>query len=163
MGNGLPLAATAASRALVETFRSKTRYFNTFASSPLQAAVGMAVLDEIEGRGLKENVATVGAPLKAALTQRKGAWEAIGDVRGEGLFIGVEMVKPGPEKAPDAALAIATANRLKEKGFLTSNAGAYSNVVKVRPPLVFSADDAAAFLQAFDETVDELKGEWRLG
>jgi len=163
MGNGLPLAATAASRALVETFRSKTRYFNTFASSPLQAAVGMAVLDEIEERGLRENVATVGAPLKAALTQRKGAWDAIGDVRGGGLFIGVEMVKPGPDKAPDAPLAIATANRLKDKGFLTSNAGAYSNVVKVRPPLVFSADDAAAFLEAFDETVDELKAEPRRG
>jgi 4-aminobutyrate aminotransferase-like enzyme len=159
MGNGLPLAAAAASRPLVETFRARTRYFNTFASSPLQAAVGMAVLDEIEDRRLKENGAAVGAPLKAALTQRKGVWEAIGDVRGEGLFIGVEMVKPGPGKAPDAPLAIAMANRLKDKGFLTSNAGAYSNVVKIRPPLVFSADDAAAFLLAFDETVGELKAE----
>ena len=66
MGNGLPLAATAASRALVEMFRAKTRYFNTFASSPLQAAVGMAVLDEIENRDLRTNVATVGAALKAS-------------------------------------------------------------------------------------------------
>jgi 4-aminobutyrate aminotransferase-like enzyme len=157
MGAGLPLAAAAASRSLVEGFRSKTRYFNTFASSPLQAAVGMAVLDEIEERGLKENVAAVGAPLRAALTQRKGAWEAIGDVRGEGLFIGVEMVKPGAEKAPDAPLAIAMTNRLKDKGFLTSNAGAYGNVVKIRPPLVFSQGDAEAFLEAFDQTVEELQ------
>jgi 4-aminobutyrate aminotransferase-like enzyme len=163
MGNGLPLAATAASRALVETFRAKTRYFNTFASSPLQAAVGMAVLDEIEERGLKENITAVGAPLKAALSQRRGAWEAVGDVRGEGLFIGVEMVKPGPAKTPDAPLAVAMANRLKDKGFLTSNAGAHSNVVKIRPPLVFSADDAAAFLEAFDETVSELQAEPRGG
>lgn len=163
MGNGLPLAATAASRALVEIFRGKTRYFNTFASSPVQAAVGMAVLDEIEERRLKENVAAVGAPLKAALTQRKGAWEAIGDVRGEGLFIGVEMVKDGPARAPDAPLAIAMANRLKDKGFLTSNAGAYGNVVKMRPPLVFSQEDAEAFLDAFDETVDELRAERRHG
>jgi 4-aminobutyrate aminotransferase-like enzyme len=81
MGNGLPLAATTASRALVETFRARTRYFNTFASSPLQAAVGMAVLDEIEHRDLRGNVATVGTALKAALTQRKGASNAIGDVR----------------------------------------------------------------------------------
>jgi 4-aminobutyrate aminotransferase-like enzyme len=147
----------------VETFRAKTRYFNTFASSPLQAAVGMAVLDEIEARNLKSSVADVGGPLKAALTQRKGAWEAIGDVRGEGLFIGVEMVKDGPARAPDAALAVAVANRLKDKGFLTSNAGAYGNVVKMRPPLVFSADDAAAFLDAFDDTVEELKSERRHG
>jgi 4-aminobutyrate aminotransferase-like enzyme len=161
MGNGLPLAATAASRSLVETFRAKTRYFNTFASSPLQAAVGMAVLDEIEERGLKENAKAVGAPLKAALIQRKGAWEAIGDVRGVGLFVGVEMVKDGAARAPDAPLAIAMANRLKDKGFLTSNAGAYNNIVKTRPPLVFSAEDAEAFLEAFDETVDELRAEWR--
>jgi 4-aminobutyrate aminotransferase-like enzyme len=163
MGNGLPLAATAASRSLVETFRTKTRYFNTFASSPLQAAVGMAVLDEIEEKGLQENVAAVGTPLKAALTQRKGAWEAIGDVRGEGLFIGVEMVKPGAAKAPDAALATAIANRLKDKGFLTSNAGANANVVKIRPPLVFSQGDAEAFLGAFDETADEFQVERRHG
>ena len=99
MGNGLPLAATAASRALVETFRARTRYFNTFASSPLQAAVGMAVLDEIEQRDLRGNVATVGAALKAALTQRKGASDAIGDVRGHGLFIGVEMVQARGQRA----------------------------------------------------------------
>jgi len=156
MGNGLPLAATAASRDLVETFRGKTRYFNTFASSPLQAAVGMAVLDEIEGRGLLANAAQVGAFLLDALTQRKGAWDAIGDVRGQGLFIGVEMVDA--DGGPDPARARAVAGRLKDKGFLTSNAGAFGNVVKIRPPLVFSQDDARAFLGAFDETVAELHG-----
>ncbi|MFO1079076.1 MAG: aspartate aminotransferase family protein [Reyranellaceae bacterium] len=160
MGAGLPLAATAASRALVETFRGRTRYFNTFASSPLQAAVGLAVLDEIEDRQLRANVSSVGAALKAALIARKGASPAIGDVRGHGLFIGVEMVKPadgapgGP--APDMELAKRMINRLKDKGFLTSNAGAFANVVKIRPPLVFSHDDAAQFLTAWDETVAEL-------
>lgn len=152
MGNGLPLAATAGSRALVETFRARTRYFNTFASSPLQAAVGMAVLDEIEQRGLRDNVAAVGGALKAALAARKGASEAIGDVRGHGLFIGVEMVRP-PDGAPDAALAKQVINALKDRGFLTSNAGAYANVVKIRPPLPFSHADAAAFLGAWDETI----------
>jgi 4-aminobutyrate aminotransferase-like enzyme len=155
MGNGLPLAATAASRALVETFRARTRYFNTFASSPLQAAVGMAVLDEIEQRDLRSNVATVGTALKAALTQRKGASDAIGDVRGHGLFIGVELVRPS-DKAPDTDLAKRVINRLKDKGFLTSNAGAFANVVKIRPPLPFAQTDAAAFLVAWDETIAEL-------
>jgi len=68
------------------------------------------------------------------------------------------MVKDGPAKAPDAPLAIAMANRLKDKGFLTSNAGAFGNVVKIRPPLVFSHADAEAFLAAWDETVAELNG-----
>ncbi len=158
MGNGLPLAATAASRALIETFRARTRYFNTFASSPLQAAVGMAVLDEIEGRGLRDNAATVGAFLKTELTARAPAWDAIGDVRGEGLFLGVEMISGGAARTPDTALAGRVANRLKDKGFLTSNAGQFNNIVKIRPPLVFSRADAEAFLAAFDETVVELRG-----
>jgi 4-aminobutyrate aminotransferase-like enzyme len=156
MGNGLPLAATAASRALVETFRTKTRYFNTFASSPLQAAVGIAVLDEIERRDLRSNVASVGAALKASLNQRKGASDAIGDVRGHGLFIGVELVKPA-DGSPAVNLAKRVINRLKDKGFLTSNAGAFSNVVKIRPPLIFSHENAAEFLVAWDETIAELE------
>jgi 4-aminobutyrate aminotransferase-like enzyme len=155
MGNGLPLAATAASRTLVETFRGRTRYFNTFASSPLQAAVGLAVLDEIEQRDLRGNVTSVGTALKAALTQRKGASDAIGDVRGHGLFIGVEMVQ-APDKAPDTDLAKWVINRLKDKGFLTSNAGAFANVVKIRPPLPFALPDANAFLVAWDETIAEI-------
>ncbi|ROP81159.1 4-aminobutyrate aminotransferase-like enzyme [Stella humosa] len=155
MGNGLPLAATAASRSLVENFRARTRHFNTFASSPLQAAVGMAVLDEIEGRDLRASVTAVGAALKAGLEQRKGASEAIGDVRGHGLFIGVEIVAPA-DHAPAVDQAKRIVNRLKDKGFLTSNAGAFSNIVKIRPPLVFSHENAAEFLVAWDETIAEL-------
>jgi 4-aminobutyrate aminotransferase-like enzyme len=155
MGNGLPLAATTASRALVETFRAKTRYFNTFASSPLQAAVGMAVLDEIERRDLRSNAASVGGALKASLSQRKGASDAIGDVRGHGLFVGVEMVRPA-DGSPDTDLAKRVINVLKDKGFLTSNAGAFGNVVKIRPPLIFSHENATDFLGAWDETIAEL-------
>jgi 4-aminobutyrate aminotransferase-like enzyme len=158
MGNGLPLSATAASKALVDIFRARTRYFNTFASSPLQAAVGMAVLDEIEERQLIASVAEVGAALKAGLDARKGAHPAIGDVRGVGLFVGVELVQPGEARAPDAKRARKVVDRLKDKGFLTGAAGAFGNVVKIRPPLVFSHDDATAFLQAWNETVAELDG-----
>lgn len=158
MGNGLPLAATAASKQLVDTFRSKTRYFNTFASSPLQAAVGMAVIDVIERDGLRESVGTVGTWLKNELAKRKPRSAAIGDVRGHGLFIGVEMVKPGAAKEPDEKRTVEVVNTLKDKGFLTSNAGAFRNVVKIRPPLVFTQAHAEAFLQAFDETIATLDG-----
>src|SRR5262249_15118797 len=91
MGNGLPLAATAANKSLVDRFRAATRYFNTFASSPLQAAAGMAVLDVLERERLRDNASTVGATLKHALTERMGRSNVIGDVRGHGLFIGVEI------------------------------------------------------------------------
>jgi 4-aminobutyrate aminotransferase-like enzyme len=158
MGNGLPLAATAASRKLVESFRGATRYFNTFASSPLQAAVGMAVLDVIERDGLCENVATVGAALKTALAQRKGRFASIADVRGQGLFIGVEIAKPDAARTPDPEGAIEIINRLKDRGFLTSNAGAFRNVVKIRPPLVYAQKHADEVLVAFDATMAELDG-----
>ena len=156
MGNGLPLAATAASRGLVETFRAQTKYFNTFASSPLQAAVGMAVLDVIEKERLRENVGSVGPALKRALTVRKAHCRAIGDVRGHGLFIGIEMVKDDGRLSPDAERAVAVVNRLKDRGFLTSNAGIFRNVVKIRPPLVFGREQAEAFLAAFDAVIAEL-------
>ena len=158
MGNGLPPAATAASKALVDGFRARTRYFNTFASSPLQAAVGMAVLDVIERDGLRENVARVGTGLKAALAERKAGCAAIGDVRGHGLFIGVEMVKPGGALEPDSDRAIEVVNKLKDRGYLTSNAGAFRNVVKIRPPLIFGQHNAEAFLAAFDATIAEIDG-----
>jgi 4-aminobutyrate aminotransferase-like enzyme len=155
MGNGLPLSATAASKALVDTFRAGTRYFNTFASSPLQAAVGGAVLDVIERDHLRENSAEVGSRLKQALLQRQAAAPGIGDIRGEGLFIGVEMVKVGG-KTPDRLGAVDVCNRLKDRGFLTSNAGVFGNVVKIRPPLVFSDQDADEFLTAFDATMADV-------
>ena len=158
MGNGLPLAATAASRPLVEGFRAATRYFNTFASSPLQAAVGMAVLDVIERDGLRENVATVGAFLKSALAERKARFASIADVRGHGLFVGVEIAKTDTARTPDTDRAVEIINRLKDKGFLTSNAGAFRNVVKIRPPLVFAQSHAEEFLVAFDATMAELDG-----
>jgi len=157
MGNGLPLAATAASKALVDGFRARTRYFNTFASSPLQAAVGMAVIDVIERDGLAANVATVGAFLKSALAERKGRFASIADVRGHGLFIGVEMVK-GKALEPDSDRAIEVVNKLKDRGFLTSNAGAFRNVVKIRPPLVFGQREADEFLTAFDATIADING-----
>ena len=94
MGNGLPLSGVASSHDLISRFRTEKRYFNTFASSPLQAAVGLAVLDEIEERGLVENADRVGTAMKAALVERldpeRRPWMA--DVRGVGLFLGVEIV-----------------------------------------------------------------------
>ena len=156
IGAGMPLAAVAASRDLVETFRRGTGYFNTFASSPLQAAAGNAVLDVIEQENLRANVAAVGDIVRGRLRELQAGCEPMGDVRGHGLFIGIEWVENRAGKEPDRAGAIAIVNALKAKGFLIGNAGAFGNVVKIRPPLVFSADDAAAFLDAFEETLDDL-------
>jgi 4-aminobutyrate aminotransferase-like enzyme len=100
----------------------------------------------------------VGAALKQALLQRKSRCAAIGDIRGDGLFVGIEMVKDHKSKEPDRDCAIDIVNRLKDKGFLTSNAGAFDNIVKIRPPLVFQQHHADAFLLAFDTTLAEING-----
>jgi len=154
MGNGMPLAGVVARADLVEAFRKGAFYFNTFAASPLQAAAGAAVLDVIETEHLQEQVAEVGAYLRDALG--KIECEAMGDVRGHGLFVGLDWVSDRKTKTPDIEGASRVVNRLKDKGVLTSNAGALFNVVKLRPPLVFGREHADLFLHAFEETVREL-------
>ena len=156
MGSGLPLAGCVASKELVDGWRRRSRYFNTFASSPLQAAVGTAVLDVIESEGLRENVLDVGAYLRRELEERQTRCEPLAEVRGHGLFIGLEWVRDRGAKTADADGAVAVVNRLKDKGFLMSNAGALRNIVKIRPPLCFGRENADAFLAAFDEALREL-------
>ena len=158
MGNGLPLAATVASRALVDRFRAATRYFNTYSASPLQAAVGHAVIDEIEDRGLAAGVTDLGRWLKEALAERAEQCEWIADVRGHGLFLGLEMVEPDAEMRPDRARAAEFTDRLKDHGIIVSHAGAFANVLKVRPPLVLQQSHAEEFLSAFDAVLHELDG-----
>ncbi len=156
MGNGLPISATAAKKEFVDVFRAEKDYFNTCAATPLQAAVGMAVLDEIERLDLLNHVADVGARLTSELERRVDLDRSIGDVRGSGLFISIEVIKDGDTKEPDAALTNTLSDRLKDKGFLLSYSGKYDNVLKIRPPLVFSQANADEFLEAFDECIGEM-------
>jgi 4-aminobutyrate aminotransferase-like enzyme len=156
MGNGLPVSAVGASAELVSAFRDKTHYFNTFASSPVQAATGMAVLDVIEQEDLLIRSAKLGQYLRKELTSMQHRCEAMGDVRGSGLFVGVEWVSDREGKTPDREGAFDVANRMREKGFLLSNAGAFGNVVKIRPPLVFQQDHADTFLAAFSDMLTEM-------
>ncbi len=158
MGNGLPIAGTLASRSLIEAFRAHTYYFNTCAATPLQAAAGLAVIEEIAAGRLAENTRRVGAALRAMLKQRQAADARIGDVRGAGLFIGVEIVQPGAERTPDRRTAVRIVNALKDAGVLTASAGVYGNVIKLRPPLCFSLENAEEFIAAFDKVMAETGG-----
>ena len=158
MGNGIPISAAATRKDYIDAFRAEKDYFNTTAASPLQAAVGMAVLDEIERLDLVRHAGEVGDRLIGELKARVPKYDVVGDARGFGLFLGVEMIKDGATKEPDAELTVALSDRLKDKGFLTSYSGKYNNVLKIRPPLVFSNDDADAFLNAFDECMEEIHG-----
>lgn len=156
MGNGLPLAGVVARAELVNVFRRETRYFNTFAASPLQAAVGMAVIDVIEQEHLLARVATVGEYMREGLRALQTGCEPMADVRGHGLFIGVEWVRDRDSRTPDVAGAEAVVEGMKRRGVLMGKAGAHGNVLKMRPPLVLEREHADRFLEAFAETVTEV-------
>ncbi len=155
MGNGLPLSAVAASNEAITGFRRKHRYFNTFAASPMQAAAGMAVIDEITDRQLVASVASVGARLQAALREIQPDDPRMGDVRGHGLFIGIDWVTPGTTE-PDVAGAARMVEALKARGILLGKAGQHGNVLKIRPPLVLESEHADLFLDAFVDACSEL-------
>ena len=155
MGNGMPVAAAAASSELVDNFRRHKRYFNTFAASPLQAAAGMAVIDVIENEELASNVDRVGAYLRNELSKYQDSCEHLADVRGHGLFIGMEWVRDRESMSPDAEGATAVVNALRDRGFLIGSAGPMGNILKIRPPLVFEREHADMFLTAFEESIRE--------
>ncbi len=158
LGNGFPIAGVIAREELVNLFRASTRYFNTFASSPLQAEVGNAVLDVLEKEKLCESSANVGAYLLSRLESLPSRYDAIAEVRGHGLFIGLEWVSDRTAKTPDKSGAAEVANRLKDKGFLVANAGALGNVLKIRPPLVFTRQHADMFVNALDKVLQDMYG-----
>ena len=155
MGNGLPLAGVVASTELVNAFREGKRYFNTFASSPLQAAVGSAVMDVIETENLRQSVSQVGEYITDELAKMQDSCEAMGDVRSQGLFIAMEWVRDRQARTPDPDNADRMVNGLKEKGFLIGCAGVHRNVLKIRPPLVLQREHADLFLTAFEETLGD--------
>ena len=155
MGNGLPMSAAASRKEIVEQYRSRTRYFNTFASSPLQAATGMAVLKEIKDRNILNQVGQIGEYLRDGLEGYLHRIDYIGDIRSQGLFVGIDWVISKNDNTPNREGAVRVVNVMKAKGFLMSNAGEHGNVIKIRPPLVFQKEHADAFLEAFDSAMDE--------
>ncbi len=155
MGNGHPMAGLAARPELLAIFGRKSRYFNTFGGNPVSCAAGMAVLDVIRDEGLVANAARVGDLMRAGLEELAGRHEAIGDVRHAGLFIGVELVRDRAARTPDADYAGRLVNALRRRRVLISASGPMVNVLKIRPPLVFSAENAATFLGAMEEALAE--------
>ena len=146
MGNGFPVAGIAVAPELVERFGSDMRYFNTFGGNSVAIAAAQATLNVIRDENLLENAERVGRFLRAGLNELAGKYEQIGDVRGAGLYIGVEMVRDRGTKETDASTAAALVNGLRERRVLISATGFNANILKIRPPLVFSESDATRLL-----------------
>jgi 4-aminobutyrate aminotransferase-like enzyme len=146
MGNGYPVAGVAVSPEVVAKFGTDMRYFNTFGGNSVAVAAAQATLDVIRNENLLENSERIGTLLRAELTGLKGEFDFIGDVRGAGLYIGVEIVQDRGSKQPDPERALAIVNGLRQRRVLISATGFHSNTLKIRPPLVFSGQDAGRFL-----------------
>ena len=153
MGNGHPVAGVVARADLVNGFREQVMYFNTFGGNPVQCAVGMAVLDVIEQENLQENALVVGQYLRDGLRALQSEHELIGDVRGHGLFNGVELVTDREAKTPAPAEVRKIINAMKDKGVLINYIGMYGNVLKMRPPLPFSKDNADLLLSVLEDVL----------
>jgi 4-aminobutyrate aminotransferase-like enzyme len=155
LGNGHPLAAVVTTREIAASFDNGMEYFNTFGGNPVSCAVGLAVLDVIEEDSLQGNALKVGAYLKSELEALKSKHPLIGDVRDQGLFIGVELVLDRETLEPAAMQAAYVAERMKESGILVSTDGPLHNVLKIKPPILFSSFDANALVSLLDRVMAE--------
>jgi 4-aminobutyrate aminotransferase-like enzyme len=153
MGAGHPVAGLVLGAALADRFGRETRYFNTFAGNPVSCAVAQTVLDVLREEDLPKNADRVGASLQSGLRDLASRHPEIADVRGAGLFIGVEIAQPQDPHSPDPARAARLVEGLKARGVLLSTSGRLGNVLKIRPPLVFDESHAAQLLDALEETL----------
>jgi len=153
MGNGYPMAGIVLRPEVIAEFGPRARYFNTFGGNPVAAAAGKAVLDTIRIEDLQQNALEVGNHLMEGLRTLARSHPAISDVRGSGLFVGVEIVSDPATKQADAALTTRIVNGLRRRRVLISASGPRANVLKIRPPLVFSRENADMLLEALEDVL----------
>jgi ethanolamine-phosphate phospho-lyase len=155
IGNGHPLAAVATTPEIAASFKTGMEYFNTFGGNPVSCAVGLAVLDVLREEKLQQKALEVGGYLLSGLENLKARHRLIGDVRGLGLFLGVEFVLDRETLAPATAEAAHVAERMRDKGVLVSTDGPFRNVLKIKPPLVFTKADADRLIEGLDQVLGE--------
>jgi 4-aminobutyrate aminotransferase-like enzyme len=155
IGNGHPLGAVVTTKEIADSFDNGMEYFSTFGGNPVSCAVGLAVLDVMKYEKLQENALKVGNQLKAGLEDLKIKHDLIGDVRGMGLFIGIELVVNRETLGPARDQAYYIIEKMKELGILLSIDGPLRNVIKIKPPLVFSESNAGFLIDKLDEVLQD--------
>lgn len=156
IGNGHPLAVVVTTKQIAEVFDNGMEYFNTFGGNPVSCAVGNAVLTTIKGENLQGHALEIGQHLTESLRGILSNTKHMGDVRGQGLFLGVEFVKEKAPLQPAPEVAAYVVDRLYNHGILLSTDGPDHNVIKIKPPIVFSDSDAAYFLEHFEKICKDL-------
>lgn len=157
MANGHPMAAVVTRREIAAAFDDSIVYFNTFGGNPVSCAAANAVLDVLEKEELRANVVAMSRRIMAGLHSIAQDCPLIGDIRGLGLYIGVELVLDPESKSPATKPAKQVVAGMKNRGFLTNINGASGNIVKIKPPLLIPASDIDAFLEAFRETLNQVQ------
>jgi 4-aminobutyrate aminotransferase-like enzyme len=155
IGNAFPLAAVVTTLEIAASFNNGMEFFSTFGGNPVACAAGIAVLDVLEDEHLQENALGVGSYLIARLKSLQARHALVGDVRGAGLFLGVDLVLDRDSREPAPKQASYVVNRLRDRGILTGTDGPHHNVIKLRPPLIFSQADADLFVATLDEILHE--------
>ena len=155
MANGIPCSAMAIKHEVLDAFAERNPYFNTFAGNPVSMAAALAVMHYLKDEDILAHVDAIGDELVAEIRRLAADHPVIGDVRGTGLFTGVDIVRPGTTD-PDRALAVRLIEELRENRVLVSLCGPYGNVLKIRPPLVFDEADLAFFAEALERSLAAL-------
>jgi len=155
IANGFPLAVVVTTREIAASFANGMEFFSTFGGNPVACAAGLAVLDVLDDEKLQQNAMTVGSQWICDLRTLQEKFPLIGDVRGLGLFLGIDLVTDRESRAPAAKQASYIVNRLREEGILAGTDGPHHNVIKLRPPLCFTTENANHFTATFNKILGE--------
>ena len=141
---------------IANSFNNGIEYFNTYGGNPVSMATGLTVLEVIEKEQLQNNALAIGNYLLNGLNELKAKHNIIGDVRGAGLFIGVELVKDKISKQPASNEIKSVVEKMKNLGFLLGTDGPFNNVLKIKPPIIFSKYNADALIKNLDQVLTEM-------
>ncbi len=153
MGNGYPVAVVVTRPEILEAFQEQFRYFNTFGGNPVAAAAALATLRVIEDESLQENARAVGEYTLARLREIGARHDVVADVRGAGMFLGLELMEGN---RPATALCAKLVNEMRRRGVLLHSAGRHDHILKIRPPLVFSRENADLLAENLDAALEAL-------
>ena len=156
IGNGHPIGVVVTTRAVADAFAQGPEFFSTFGGSTLSCRLGQAVLDIVDAEGLQDNAREMGARLLEGLRGLQARHAAIGDVRGRGLFVGVDLVRDRETRAEATEIAAYVKNRMRDHRILMGSEGPRDNILKIRPPLTIEADDVDMILSVLDEVLAEV-------
>jgi 4-aminobutyrate aminotransferase-like enzyme len=155
IGNAFPLAAVVTTREIADSFANGMEFFSTFGGNPVACAAGLAVLDVVRDEALQDRALRVGKYWMTELKKLQDCHRLIGDVRGSGLFLGIDLVRDRDSREPATAQADYVVNRLRDRGILAGTDGPHHNVIKLRPPLIFSEADADLFVITLESILQE--------